>query len=63
VSIDRDSIYWSKERYRIIAQRTGPLAVQYLVIDSYQNEIIGTHPKMSDAMAQRDALDPWPHYR
>jgi hypothetical protein len=58
MSIDRDSIYWSKERWRIVPQRLGPLSIQYLVIDSYYNEIVGTHAKMSDAMAQRDALDP-----
>lgn len=58
MSIDRDSIYWSKERYRIIPQRLGPFAVQYLVIDSFLNEIVGTHARMADAMAQRDVLDP-----
>ena len=56
--IDKDSIYYSKERYRLIPQRTGPLSIQYLVIDTYENEIVGTHARMSDAMAQRDALDP-----
>jgi hypothetical protein len=56
--IDRDSIYWSKERWRIIPQRLGPMSIQYLLIDTYENEIVGTHAKMSDAMAQRDALDP-----
>jgi hypothetical protein len=56
--IDRDSIYYSKERYRLIPQRTGPMSIQYLVIDSHENDIVGTHAKMSDAMAQRDALDP-----
>jgi hypothetical protein len=56
--IDRDSIYWSKERYRLIPQRTGPLAIQYLVFDSYENEIVGTHKLISQAMAQRDELDP-----
>jgi hypothetical protein len=56
--IDKDSIYYSKERWRLIPQRTGPLTVQYLVVDTYENEIVGTHAKMSDAMAQRDALDP-----
>ncbi|MGO9994697.1 MAG: hypothetical protein ACLPTF_19570 [Steroidobacteraceae bacterium] len=57
-SIDRDSIYWSKERWRIVPQRLGPFSIQYLVIDSYHNEIVGTHARMADAMAQRDALDP-----
>ena len=56
--IDRDSIYWSKERWRIIAQRLGPMSIQYLVIDSYENEIVGTHKLISQAMAQRDELDP-----
>jgi hypothetical protein len=56
--IDKDSIYYSKEHYRLIPQRTGPLTIQYLVIDTYENELVGTHTKMSDAMAQRDALDP-----
>lgn len=56
--IDKDSIYFSKERYRLIPQRTGQFTVQYLVIDSYENEIVGTHAKMADATAQRDALDP-----
>jgi hypothetical protein len=55
--IDKDSIFFSKERYRLIPQRTGQFTVQYLVIDSYENEIVGTHAKMMDAMAQRDALD------
>lgn len=54
--IDKDSIYYSRERYRLIPQRTGPLSIQYLVIDSYENEIVGTHAKMSDAMAQLDGL-------
>ncbi|GEM_PF-4685521 len=60
MSIDRDSIYWSKERWRIIQQRTVPLTIQYLVIDSYENVIVGTHAKLSAAMEQRDALDPVP---
>jgi hypothetical protein len=59
MSIDRDSIYWSKERWRIVPQRLiRPLSTQYLVIDSYHNEIVGTHAKMADAMSQRDTLDP-----
>lgn len=57
-SIDKDSIYWSKERYRIIPQHTGPLSIQHLVIDTYENEIVGTHARMADAMAQRERLDP-----
>jgi hypothetical protein len=56
--IDKDSIYYSRERYRLIPQRTGSFTIQYLVIDTYENEIVGAHTKMSDAMAQRDALDP-----
>jgi hypothetical protein len=56
--LDRDSIYWSKERWRIVPQRLGPFSIQYLVVDSYQNEIVGTHAKMADAMTQRDTLDP-----
>lgn len=56
--IDKDSIYYSKERYRLISQRLGPLSIQHLVIDTYENEIVGTHKLMSDAMAQRAALDP-----
>jgi len=58
--IDKDSLYYSRERYRIIPQRTGPLSIQHLVIDSYENELVGTHRLMSDAMAQRDTLDPVP---
>jgi hypothetical protein len=56
--IDRDSIYWSKERYRIIPQRLDQFSAQYLVIDTYENEIVGTHKLMSKAMAQREELDP-----
>lgn len=58
MSLDKDSLYYSRERYRIIPQRLGPLSIQYLVIDTYENEIVGTHARMADAMAQRDALDP-----
>jgi hypothetical protein len=61
MTLDKDSIYWSKERYRIIPQRTGPLTIQYLVIDTFENEIVSTHPLASEAMAQRDRLDPWTH--
>jgi hypothetical protein len=28
------------------------------VIDTYENEIVGTHARMADAMTQRDTLDP-----
>ena len=56
--MDKDSIYYSKERWRLIPQRTGPFTIQYLVIDTYENEIVSTHAKMSDVMASRDALDP-----
>jgi hypothetical protein len=56
-SIDRDSIYWSKERWRIIAQRLGPMSIQYLLIDSHHNEIVATYPKMSSAMDLRDRLE------
>ena len=54
---DRDSIYFSKERWRIIPQRLGPMSVQYLVIDAHHNEIVATHPKMSEAMDHRDRLE------
>lgn len=53
---DRDSIYWSKERWRIIPQRLGPLSTQYLLIDSHHDEIVATYPKMSEAMGHRDRL-------
>jgi hypothetical protein len=56
-SKDRDSIYYSKERWRIIPQRLGPMSIQYLVIDAHHNEIVATHPKMSEAMDHRDRLD------
>jgi hypothetical protein len=55
--IDKDSIYYSKERYRLIPQRLDRFTVQYLVIDTYENEIVGTHPKMSEAMDHRDRLE------
>jgi hypothetical protein len=55
--IDKDSIYYSKERWRLISQRTGRFTVQYLVIDTYENEIVGTYPKLSSAMAHRDRLE------
>jgi hypothetical protein len=58
MNIDRESIYYSKERYRLVPQRISTLTIQYLVIDTYKNEIVGTHVKMSDAMDQRDSLDP-----
>jgi hypothetical protein len=54
--LDRDSIYFSKERWRIIPQRLGPLSIQYLVIDAHHNEIVATYPKMSEAMDHRDRL-------
>jgi hypothetical protein len=54
---DRDSIYYSKERWRIIPQRLGPMSIQYLVIDAHHNEIVATCPKMSGAMDHRDRLD------
>jgi hypothetical protein len=57
-ALDRDSIYWSKERWRLIPQRTGPFTIQYLVIDAHHNEIVATYPKMSEAMDHRDRLDP-----
>ena len=60
MNIDKDSLYYSRERYRIIPQRTGALSIQYLVIDSFENEIIGTHARMTAAMAQRDTLAPVP---
>jgi hypothetical protein len=56
--IDRDSIYWSKERWRIIPQRLGPMSIQYLLIDAHHNEIVATYPTLSAAMARRDELDP-----
>jgi hypothetical protein len=55
-SADRDSIYWSKERWRIVAQQLGPMSVQYLLIDSHHDEIVATYPKMSSAMDHRDRL-------
>jgi hypothetical protein len=55
--IDKDSIYYSKERWRLIPQRLDRFTVQYLVIDTYENEIVGTHPKMSEAMDHRDRLE------
>jgi hypothetical protein len=54
---DPDSIYYSKERWRIIPQRTGQFTVQYLVIDAHHNEIVATYTKMSEAMDHRDRLD------
>src|ERR1700722_10655558 len=54
---DSDSIYWSKERWRIIPQRLGPMSIQYLVIDAHHNEIVATYPKISEAMDHRDRLD------
>jgi hypothetical protein len=54
---DRDSIYYSKERWRILPQRLGPLSIQYLVIDAHHNEIAATYPKMSEAMDHRDRLE------
>jgi hypothetical protein len=54
---DPDSIYYSKERWRIIPQRTGQFTVQYLVIDAHHNEIVATYPKLSEAMDHRDRLD------
>ena len=54
---DRDSIYYSKERWRIVPQRLGPTSIQYLVIDAHHNEIVGTHSKMSEAMDHRDRLE------
>jgi hypothetical protein len=54
--LDRDSIYWSRERWRIVAQRLGPMSVQYLLIDSHHDEIVAQYPKMSAAMDHRDRL-------
>jgi hypothetical protein len=54
---DPDSIYYSKERWRIIPQRLGPMSIQYLVVDAHHNEIVATYPKMSEAMDHRDRLD------
>ena len=54
---DRDSIYYSRERWRIIPQRLGPLSIQYLVIDAHHNEIVAQYPKMSEAMDHRDRLE------
>jgi hypothetical protein len=54
---DRDSIYYSKERWRIIPQRLGPMSIQYLVIDAHHNEIVATYPKLSEAMDHRDRLE------
>jgi hypothetical protein len=54
---DRDSIYYSKERWRIVPQRLGPLSIQYLLIDAHHDEIVATYPKMSEAMDHRLRLD------
>ena len=48
---------WSKERYRIVPQRLTALSVQYLLIDSFEDEIVSTHALMSAALAERDRLD------
>jgi hypothetical protein len=54
---DPDSIYFSRQRWRIVPQRLGPMSIQYLLIDAHHNEIVATHPKMSGAMDHRDRLD------
>jgi hypothetical protein len=56
-SADRDSIYWSKERWRIIPQTLGLMSVQYLLVDAHHNEIVATCKKMSEAMAFRDRIE------
>ena len=56
-SADRNSIYWSKVRWRIVPQRLGPLSTQYLLIDSFHDEIIAAYSTMSNAMAHRDRLE------
>jgi hypothetical protein len=33
------------------------MSIQYLLIDSHHDEIVATHPKMSEAMAHRDQLE------
>jgi hypothetical protein len=55
--LDRDSIYWSKVRWRIVPQRLGPLSTQYLLIDSFHDEIIVAYSTLSNAMAHRDRLE------
>jgi hypothetical protein len=49
---------WSKERYRIVPQRLTAFSVQYLLVDSFEDEIVLTHAALSAAMAERDRLDP-----
>ena len=33
------------------------MSIQYLLIDAHHNEIVGTYPKMSEAMDHRDRLE------
>jgi hypothetical protein len=56
-SADCNSIYWSKVRWRIVPQRLGPLSTQYLLIDSFHDEIIVAYSTMSNAMDHRDRLE------
>jgi len=57
-ALDPRSSHWSKERYRIVPQRLSAFSVQYLLIDTFEDEIVSTHPALSAAMAERDCLDP-----
>jgi hypothetical protein len=43
--IDKDSIYYSKERWRLISQRTGRFTVQYLVSTPTRTKSSGHIPK------------------
>jgi hypothetical protein len=58
MSIDKDSLYYSRERWRIIPRRVDKFTVSYMLIDSYENELVAEYPKMSEAMEHRDRLDP-----
>jgi len=55
------SAEWARSRIRklcIVPQRLSTFNVQYLLIDSFEDEIVSTHALMSAAMAERDRLDP-----
>jgi hypothetical protein len=56
--LDKDSLYYSRERWRIIPRRVDQFTVSYMLIDSYENELVAEYPKMSEAMEHRDRLDP-----
>jgi hypothetical protein len=52
VSIGKES----RVRYRVIPERCAD-GVQYLVFDTFEDEIVGAHREMHDALAQRDGLE------